>query len=107
MSSESSTTSSGVSTIGLLGIALIVLKLTKVIDWSWWWVTSPFWGGIALVIIVVIIAGIIGYYMNKRKEKRFNSMKNGDFNPFQAKHKKRSRFAQRLEEMQKNQKRRQ
>jgi len=23
--------------------ALIVLKLTGVIDWSWWWVVSPLW----------------------------------------------------------------
>ena len=43
------------STIGfttLLVIAFIVLKLCKVIDWSWWWVLSPIWIPIALVLVV-------------------------------------------------------
>lgn len=39
----------------LLFIALVVLKLTDVIEWSWWWVTSPLWitGGISLVMFVL------------------------------------------------------
>lgn len=28
---------------GLLGVVFITLKLCGVIDWSWWWVTCPFW----------------------------------------------------------------
>jgi hypothetical protein len=33
---------------------LIVLKLTGVISWSWWWVLSPMWiGGILLVFGVL------------------------------------------------------
>lgn len=40
---------------GLLGIAFIVLKLCKVIDWSWWWVTAPFWAPLALFVAVFII----------------------------------------------------
>lgn len=48
--SDSKSNSSGISLIGLLGIAFIVLKLCKVIDWSWWWVTLPFWGGIVLFL---------------------------------------------------------
>jgi hypothetical protein len=43
------------STIGLLGIAFIALKLLGVITWSWWWVTAPFWGGIAIFAIASII----------------------------------------------------
>ena len=34
----------------LLGLVFIVLKLTNVIDWSWWWVTCPFWIGTAVAI---------------------------------------------------------
>ncbi|MCY4132210.1 MAG: hypothetical protein OXF39_06140 [Nitrospira sp.] len=26
-----------------LFLLLTVLKLTNVIDWSWWWVTAPLW----------------------------------------------------------------
>lgn len=37
----------------------LVLKLNKDIDWSWWWVTAPLWGPIALVIVFALICGII------------------------------------------------
>lgn len=38
----------------LLCIAFIVLKLCKVIDWSWLWVTAPLWGGILLSAIFAV-----------------------------------------------------
>lgn len=47
--SDSKTTSGGIGFLGLLTIAFVVLKLCKVIDWSWWWVTCPIWGPKALV----------------------------------------------------------
>ena len=53
---------SGPSTLGLLGVTFIVLKLLHVIEWSWWWVLAPFWiplAPLALVAIVLIIIGII------------------------------------------------
>ncbi len=40
-------------------IVFLVLKLTgvkPVSDWSWWWVTSPLWIGLALLIIFAVIA---------------------------------------------------
>lgn len=44
--------------VGLLGVAFVVLKLTKTIAWSWWWVTAPFWGPIALILLFLgIVAG--------------------------------------------------
>lgn len=52
-----SSSSSGVGVTGLLGVAFVVLKLCGVIDWSWWWVTSPFW--IPLVIVLAIITPIL------------------------------------------------
>lgn len=39
----------------LLGIIFIVLKLTGVIAWSWWWVLAPFWVGLALSLGIVVI----------------------------------------------------
>jgi len=36
---------------GLLTIVFIVLKLTEVIDWSWWWVISPILISVGLSII--------------------------------------------------------
>ena len=32
----------------VLFIVFLVLQLTHVIDWSWWWVTAPLWGPFAL-----------------------------------------------------------
>jgi len=45
-----------VSAIELLQIALIVLKLCRVISWSWLWVLAPTW--ISAVIIILVIAFI-------------------------------------------------
>ena len=47
MSKESS--SSGISFMGMLTILFIGLKLTNYVDWSWWWVLSPIWGGFYLL----------------------------------------------------------
>ena len=58
--SNSSSSSGGIGVLGLLGVAFIVLKLTHVINWSWWWVTAPFWGGVALVAAGVAIF-VIGW----------------------------------------------
>jgi len=44
---------------GLLTIVFIVLKLTKVINWSWIWVLSPLW--ISFIIGVILVAVIIGW----------------------------------------------
>ncbi len=33
---------------GFLFLIFLILKLTGVIDWSWWWVTAPLWIGFAL-----------------------------------------------------------
>jgi hypothetical protein len=71
-SSSSSSSSSGIGFAGLLTIAFIVLKLTDVIDWSWWWVLSPLWIGAAIVIGILAIAGIIIVLSGgKRKKKSF------------------------------------
>jgi hypothetical protein len=45
--------------MGLLGLTFVILKLCKVITWSWLWVLSPFWGPIAIVAAVFIIFGIV------------------------------------------------
>lgn len=59
MSDSSTGTGGGVNFMGLLGVAFVVLKLCHVIDWSWWYVTMPFWGGFAGLIGVVAILGVV------------------------------------------------
>lgn len=39
----------------ILGLIFIVLKLTKIINWSWLWVLSPFWIGAIFAIILMLI----------------------------------------------------
>jgi len=43
----------------------LVLKLTHVIDWSWWWVTSPLWlptaallGVVGIFLLIMLFVGI-------------------------------------------------
>lgn len=45
-----SKSSNGVTGAELLLVVFIVLKLTKVINWSWWWVLSPLWIIPALIL---------------------------------------------------------
>lgn len=55
----SDSNSGGIGVIGLLGVLFVGLKLGGVINWSWWWVTLPFWGGIAIVAVVALIALVV------------------------------------------------
>ena len=52
-------TNSGIGFCGLLTIVFIVLKLTKIINWSWLWVLAPIWIPITITLIIVIITFVI------------------------------------------------
>jgi len=52
--------------IGLCGFFFIVLFLLKVgvantvvQTWSWWWITAPLWGPVALVLGIILVVGLI------------------------------------------------
>ncbi len=47
---------------GTLFVIFLILKLTKVIDWSWWWVTAPLWGSI-LFWVIIFVAYILFFGM--------------------------------------------
>lgn len=49
----------GITLAGMLGVAFVVLKLTHVIDWSWWWVTCPFWALPVFLLLMVAVIGIL------------------------------------------------
>lgn len=36
----------------LAALTFVVLKLTGVVAWSWWWVLSPVWAPLALAAVV-------------------------------------------------------
>lgn len=56
--SNSSSSSSGIGFAGMLTILFIGLKLTHNIDWSWWWVLAPLWGGFALMFAFFAFGGV-------------------------------------------------
>ena len=53
------------STFESVFIVFLTLKLTHVIDWSWWWVTAPIWGSFLIAVVVLLIMPLI-------KDKRRN-----------------------------------
>lgn len=52
--------SNSLSLSAIVFVVLITLKLSGVIDWSWWWVTLPLWWWIPMILLIFIIAGIAG-----------------------------------------------
>ena len=69
MSELNSSNQSGIGVSGLLGVAFVVLKLTGFINWSWWWVTLPFWGGLALVLLILLLLELFTLLKTKQNEK--------------------------------------
>ena len=53
--------------LGVLGVAFVVLKLTGTIDWSWWWVTAPFWAGPVLVIAFAAVIVPVYFWLERKK----------------------------------------
>ena len=48
--------SSGMTFTSLLGLTFVILKLCKVIDWSWWLVLLPFY--FPLLVFIVVTVGL-------------------------------------------------
>lgn len=44
----------GVNVPFLLGMTLVILKVTGVIAWPWVWVLAPFWISLALLTVVMV-----------------------------------------------------
>lgn len=56
------TSSGSIGFPAALGILFIGLKLAKVIDWSWWWVLSPFWIGIAAAVAFGVLVLVFYFF---------------------------------------------
>lgn len=57
---SSSAGKGGMGFVSTLTLIFVVLKILKLIDWSWLWVLSPVWGSGGLVLIVfgaIMVAG--------------------------------------------------
>jgi hypothetical protein len=78
MSEQSAPVNNSPGFLSLLALVFITLKLTGYIDWSWWWVTAPLWGGLVLLLaisavvlvalgITWVISQLVAWIMERRK----------------------------------------
>ena len=66
MERESSSSTGGIGFAGALVLVLLVLKLTHVIDWSWWWVTAPLWMSFVVFILIIIGFFALKWYIRRK-----------------------------------------
>ena len=66
METTTETVTGGLSFTSVLFFVFLVLKLCGIIDWSWWWITAPLWGGLALILagylIFLVVVGILALF---------------------------------------------
>jgi uncharacterized membrane protein (DUF485 family) len=68
-----SSTTSGIGFVGVLFIVFLVLKLTGVIAWSWWWITAPLWGSVAIGLIMLIASMIVVVRQAKKNDRKYKN----------------------------------
>jgi hypothetical protein len=52
---------------GVAAVALVVLKLTGLVNWSWWWVLSPLWlGGFLLAAVLCGLLVLLALNLRER-----------------------------------------
>ena len=62
----------GTSFTRLLFLVFLTLKLTNVINWSWWWVTAPLWIIPSAIIIGIALLSVVAFIIEmilKKKKK--------------------------------------
>lgn len=76
---KSSSSTMGIGILGAMFLIMFFLKLSGIgvcATWSWWLITAPLWGGLALVLVIIIITGIIvGFAAVAQKNKRTTQLK--------------------------------
>tara|TARA_Y100000034_G_C6866993_1_gene395286 strand:+ start:104 stop:328 length:225 start_codon:yes stop_codon:yes gene_type:complete len=50
----------------MLAVLFIALKLTGVIQWSWWWVLSPLWIALLLFVVIFVSALLVYYWLDRK-----------------------------------------
>lgn len=60
----------GIGVFDCLLLMFIYLKLTKQIDWSWFWVFSPFWAGLIMFFILLVLKGWLEETANDINDRR-------------------------------------
>lgn len=70
MKEEKSSQVSGLGVSTTVFIVFLILKLTNIISWSWWWITSPLWiSALLFVTLTMIFTAILMTKDWKRRRK--------------------------------------
>lgn len=69
MKREDAQTASCLSLPVVVFVVFLILRLSGVISWSWWWVTSPLWI-VAAIIVAITILYVAVFTYRYRKYKR-------------------------------------
>lgn len=67
---DNSKAGGGIGFFGCLTLIFIVLKLTRVIAWSWLWVLSPIWIPIVIVAVITVLIFIFNVIRIIKKGKK-------------------------------------
>lgn len=67
MGKSNSSPATGLSLPGIVFIVFLILKLTGLISWSWWWVTSPLWITAALVAVLAVISFCVYLFAGRKR----------------------------------------
>jgi len=51
-------TSSSIGFPAVLTIVFVILKVTHVVAWSWWWVFAPLWISFGFSLIIAVLIGV-------------------------------------------------
>ena len=52
---------------GVASVVLVVLKLTGLVTWSWWWVLSPLWlSGFLLTAVLCVVLAVLVLNLRER-----------------------------------------
>ena len=82
-------------TVSLLSIGFTMLKLTSVIDWSWWWVISPLW----IWFLAEVFVFYPLYLLLTRKERKNLYKAKKDFEDWKKDNNSDSRFQYKMHQM--------
>lgn len=67
-------TKPGIAPLACVSLAAFfaVLKLTKTIDWSWYWIVAPIWLPLIFIILIALVLTGLGFFVEKKEvEKDF------------------------------------
>lgn len=67
MEEKKKRTSGGLGIVGVIQIVFLILKLCKVINWSWLWVLSPLWIWASVLALIFMLMGLCYYLKESMK----------------------------------------